>query len=73
MKESYSYYGGTELDICSSLNYCNRVGFMFRDIEDQMNVVDSDPEYIAWKVETIRLPSEQQKDFSVWLKERYTP
>lgn len=73
MKESYAYYGGTELDICSSLNYCNRVGFMFRDIEDQMSVVDSDPEYIAWKVETIRLPSEQQKDFSVWLRERYTP
>lgn len=67
---SHRFYGGTEGNILHCLNVTNHIGLMMTEILDPGTIEAFDPEYIGWKAETIRLPSEQQLEFTEWLKKR---
>jgi len=67
---SHRYYGGTEGNILHCLNVTNHIGLMTTEILDPGTIEDFDPEYIGWKAETIRLPSNEQLDFAEWLKRK---
>lgn len=62
------YYGGTEYNILQSLRSHRMIGLVTVDHDDLRDVEGWDPEYCAWKSETI--VKHEQLDFEEWLRIR---
>lgn len=66
MRQSHSFYGGTEMNIYAALGRTGYKGLMLEDHEDKMTSVSFDKEYIIWKA--IVINHTEHMDFEAWLK-----